>query len=397
MNKRILFFFIFCICGFQAVLGQTAIFSDSIRISLLTVYPRPNKVYTVFGHTAIRVSGLENEPDLVFNFGMFDFRKPNFIYRFVKGETDYMLGIDDFDSFRFAYAMDNSTVVEQVLNIPLQAKEKIVEDLLINARPENREYRYNYFFDNCTTRPRDIIENNTGGELIYPERKEKTTLRTLVHQCTGAYPWLTFGIDLVIGSGADSLIGLRTEMFLPLRLKESLDESVISYIYNSGEKAPVVSAEYILMQADNDPSQPGFGITPAIAGIFLLIITGIFVFLGIRKRRRFRLFFGFLYLIALLAGLLVAYLSFVSIHPCTWPNWNLLWLHPLYIIPFIGCFFKKTYLIEYLFHWVNFILLSLFLLLWGMIPQEINSACIPFIICLGLSSAFYLILKKIKS
>ena len=133
--------------------------NDSIQISLLTCGPG-EEVYSLYGHTAIRFHDLKNNQDLVINYGMFSFSQRFFIIRFVFGLTDYEMGIMPFDAFMEEYESEGRWVKEQVINIPLQDKMKIAMAIENNYLPENKTYRYNYFYDNCTTRARDILIKN---------------------------------------------------------------------------------------------------------------------------------------------------------------------------------------------------------------------------------------------
>ena len=152
------------LCGFANAYSSKP---DSIRLSLLTCAPG-SEIYAHFGHTAIRYENYTRKIDLVFNYGMFNFREPHFVWRFVKGETDYQLGITPYIYFRAEYAMRGSSVYQQVLNLTQAEKERLVALLEENYRPENRIYRYNYFYDNCTTRARDKIEEAIRGKVVYP-------------------------------------------------------------------------------------------------------------------------------------------------------------------------------------------------------------------------------------
>mgnify|MGYP004443697945 CR=1 FL=1 len=141
---------------------------DSIRFNLLTCAPG-SEIYALFGHTALRYQNFSDQTDLVFNYGMFSFNTPHFVFRFVKGETDYQLGITPYPYFESEYALRGSSVYEQELNLTPAEKWKLLSLLEENYRPENRVYRYNYFYDNCTTRARDQIERSIDGTVVYPE------------------------------------------------------------------------------------------------------------------------------------------------------------------------------------------------------------------------------------
>ncbi|GHT62027.1 membrane protein [Bacteroidia bacterium] len=365
-----------------------------MQVSLLTVMPRSKAVYTIYGHTALRLYDPAQSIDAVLNWGYFDSSKPNFLYHFFLGETDYFLNATSTQEFMFAYQWGNSTVVEQVIHIPDSLKTSLLQMLQTNLLPENVEYRYNIFFNNCTTRPRDIIEQFCGGTLIYPKQNEAVTIRKLVHGCTEHYPWIEFGIDLVIGNGADSLISQYNEMFLPERLMNLLDQSVVRT--PDGTEHPMVLSEKTILQSEDDSivKNGSWFTKPMAVSIFIFLIYLIITILACRKKHFCLLPFALLFLVAGLSGCLIAGLAFFSLHPCTSPNWNLVWLHPLHLIGFTGFLFKKYYGWFRWYHAVNFVLLSCFLLGWHWIPQALNTAFIPLIGCLWLVSGYqYLYLK----
>jgi hypothetical protein len=366
------------------VFPAKALETEHLQVSLLTVMPRPNEVYTIYGHTALRLYDPVRQIDTVFNWGTFDFSAPHFLYRFIKGETDYSLSVTGYEQFLFTYYMGNATVVEQVLNITPEGKEELLQILSLNVQPENRIYRYNFLFDNCTTRVRDIIENCTGNSLTYPKQTEKATFRQLIHSCTEPYPWMTFGIDLLIGSGADSIISFRQELFLPLHLKEALDKSY------AGRSNPIVaSGKQLLTSIPDDISMSTLPNFPLITGFFIFAFYLVIAGAGWIKKRLFKGFFAPLFFVAGAAGCLIGFVTLFSSHPCTSPNWNLLWLHPFHWIAFAGCFLKKTYPLLFWYHIINFVLLSVVLIGWHWIPQVLNTADIPYMLCLLAASGYW--------
>ena len=157
MRKIKILFVLFLFC-FSAQANQTKdTTNDSVRISLLTCAPG-EEIYSLFGHTAIRYEEPAKGIDYVFNYGLFSFNTPNFILRFALGETDYILGVTSYDRFAAEYDYEERSVWQQTLNLLPEEKGKLLYLLEENCRPENRTYRYNFFYDNCATRPRDKIE-----------------------------------------------------------------------------------------------------------------------------------------------------------------------------------------------------------------------------------------------
>ncbi|MDL2243585.1 DUF4105 domain-containing protein [Bacteroidales bacterium OttesenSCG-928-J19] len=376
---RQLLLFLLCIGFFFPMQAQE---TDNLQISLLTVKPRPNEVYTIYGHTALRVSDTDRGLDVVFNWGTFNFNEPNFIYRFVKGEADYFLSVADYNRFYRAYAMDNSTVVEQVFRLSDKQKGIIIQLLEENSLPENLVYHYNFLFDNCTTRVRDIIVQACDNRLVYPKQdSSQTTFRQLINSCTEPYPWMSFGIDLIIGCGADSLIHLNQELFLPERLMDTLEESTIKD--DEGNLHPLASLSQPIMETDlYQAPKLYFWDNPAVVGWILFVLFLGLILWGYKKKRLYKIPFLLLFLIAAAGGSIIVFLGLCSDHPCVWPNWNILWLHPLHLIPMIGYFFKKTYPLFYWYHVVNFVLLCGLFAAWFLIPQEMNTANIPYILTL---------------
>ena len=205
----IIYVILFSLCAPQAIAQtqtQQGDTPDSIRISLLTC-ASGGEIYSLFGHTAIRYENFTRGIDAVFNYGMFNFNTPNFIFRFALGETDYQLGVTDYERFAAEYDYFGRDVWQQTLNLSQEEKTRLVNLLQENYLPENRVYRYNFFYDNCATRPRDLIEKAINGSLEYADNmtdtQTGTTFRDLLHRYTEGHPWSRFGIDLCIGSQAD--------------------------------------------------------------------------------------------------------------------------------------------------------------------------------------------------
>ena len=186
MRKFLVFFLLFV-----GILSASAASMDRVRISLLTCAPG-SEIYALFGHSAIRYENPDQQEDWVFNYGMFSFKDPNFVMRFVKGETDYQLGVIPFAYFEAEYAMRGSSVYQQVLNLTNEEKECLIRLLKENYLPANRVYRYNYFYDNCTTRARDKIEESIQGNVVYPENDAEVSFRSILHESMKDSHWSEF-------------------------------------------------------------------------------------------------------------------------------------------------------------------------------------------------------------
>ena len=382
------------VVSIQNIKAQTLILSDEANISLLTNSPWDEEIYAIFGHTAIRVNDPINNLDIAFNYGTFDFDSPNFISRFIKGETDYWLTIVDFDNYLYSYKFRGVGVTEQILNLTKNEKQKIFDALVINSLPENREYRYNYFYDNCSTRPRDIIENNINGSLEYRPTDRKQTYRDLIHQQVNRKVWIKFGIDLIIGADADKIITDKQKDFLPVYLKNSFESARIIN-KNDSTRNLVLTTNLILpdLSKNKDNTEP-LNI-PFYVGLVILFIAIFISFYCSKKRFLISKLFDFiLFFVAGLVGCVIFFLMFFSIHPCTNPNWNIIWLNPLQLI-FSFLFLIKAFAkCTYYYHFINFVLLSLLFLVWFLIPQSLELAFLPFIVSLWVRSGANIIQYK---
>ncbi len=372
--------------------------SDSASISLLTASPWNGALYALFGHTAIHVQDDSTGVDLVYNYGFFDSSQPHFYYNFVRGKTDYILGVTTFADFLFEYDHKGQQVIEQEIAFSSVEKQQLYEALFVNALPENRSYRYNYFFDNCSTRPRDMIEKSIKGTIHYPPTPQEQSYRDLLHECLDAYPWISFGIDLVIGTGADKTIGLREKMFLPSYLMDAFEGAVI--IENDTVSYNLVKNSAVILTHQNERnsiSEQG-PLTPIVVAFVLLAFSILVTLLQIVKLNVSKLpkrFDTLLFASAGIAGFIVFFLMYFSEHPATSPNWNFVWLNLFALIAALLFWVKSANRVVYFYHFINFALLTVFLLLWWLIPQQLPTATIPFSMSLWLRSASNLyVLRK---
>ena len=299
---------------------------DSVEISLLICQPH-DEVYSLYGHTAIRYHDLRHQGlDLAFNYGVFDFKKPHFVARFVFGLTDYELGAYPYKYFVNEYRRFGSMVTEQVLNLTNEEKSAMHEALAINLRPDNRIYRYNFFYSNCTTKARDIIEQCIKGNLKYSEREGYTpTYREMVHSMTERNPWSRFGNDLLLGIKADQKTDLRQQEFLPYNLLYDFDHA---QIYADGTYRPLVKERRIAVPAGVQIVQEGFPLSPLACAIILLTISLFLFLLEWRRKRAFVLWDILLMLLTSTFGIVLTLMLF-SQHPTVSLNLQIILLNPL--------------------------------------------------------------------
>ena len=304
--------------------GQSLL-CDSIEVSLLTCSPH-EEVYSLYGHTALRWHDLAKGEDIAFNWGVFDFRKPFFVGRFVFGLTDYELGAYPYNFFKQEYQHYGSSITEQVLNLTPEEKMTLKQALIENLKPENKVYRYNYFYDNCSMRPRDLIERCINGKVEYAPREDyQPTYREMVHSCVRNHPWAAFGNDLLLGLKADLKTDLRQQEFLPVNLMYDFDRATI---YADGEYRPLVKERRIALPAGVQVIEEDFPLTPMQCACVLLVISMGLALIEWKRKKRFKYWDALLMLAQGLAGC-VLFVMIFSQHPTTSLNLQLLLLNPL--------------------------------------------------------------------
>ncbi len=396
MKRTILLLIISAFCA----IGLKAQRADSIRISLLTC-ASGGEIYSLFGHTAIRYENYTQGIDAVFNYGMFNFSAPNFIFRFALGETDYQLGVTSYERFAEEYDYLGRDVWQQTLNFTQDEKEHLVRLLQENYRPENRVYRYNFFYDNCATRPRDQIESAIDGSLQYTdnmtENNTGVSFRDLLHKYSEGHLWSRFGMDMCMGSEADKPINRRLMMFIPFYVQEYFNTAQI--VNKEGQARPLVSAEEkIVVTGLTDADHRSGGITPMQASLLLFIVVTAATIYGIRRQKTLWGVDLLLFFCAGVAGCILAFLALFSQHPAVSPNYLLFVFHPLHLfcLPWMINKVRKRQKSRYMV--ANFTVLTLFILLWAIIPQRFDLAVLPLALCLLVRSASNLVLtsKKIE-
>ena len=299
---------------------------DSVEFSLLTCQPH-DEVYSLYGHTAIRYHELRpGGLDWAFNYGVFDFKKPHFVARFVFGLTDYELGAYPYKYFVKEYRRFGSMVTEQVLNLTDEEKMALHDALAINLRPENRIYRYNYFYNNCTTKARDIIESCINGKVEYAGREDYTpSYRDMVHSMTRNNPWSRFGNDLLLGIKADWKTDLRQQEFLPGNLMYDFDHA---QIYSNGSYRPLIKERRIAVPAGVQIIESGFPLTPLACAAILLAVGIVIFFFEWRKKRAFVLWDVLLMMTTGTIGIVLTLMLF-SQHPTVSLNLQIILCNPL--------------------------------------------------------------------
>ncbi|MBF1621691.1 Lnb N-terminal periplasmic domain-containing protein [Prevotella sp.] len=362
MKKGLLYIVLtFILSVVNATVGaQSMTNPDHIQISLLTCSPG-KEVWAQYGHTAIRYYDKESREDLAINYGIFSLDQTYFIPRFVLGMTDYRMGVQPMDMFLAQYSYEGRGVVEQVLNLSAEDKEVIYKALQENMKPENVVYRYNYFFDNCTTRARDMLINHLHGKVVYPPAEEDATFRSMIHKWNNKYEWSQFGEDLLLGVNADRKTTKSEQQFLPENLRNDFDKATY-------KGKPLVKETNVLLDAETEVAEPVFPLSPlSIALIFAAISLVMMLF----SYRRQQVYWAWDLALMLTSGLMgiIFFIMIFSQHPCVSLNFILLFFNPLPLF-FLYSTIKKKKVIWWKI-WGVLIILGIFGSLFQEIPLPI--------------------------
>lgn len=306
--------------------------SDRAVISILTCAPG-NELYSLFGHTAIRVQDTTQQIDIVFNYGTFDFRTDNFYLKYAQGLLPYQLSISSHESFLRNYQFDGRSVYSQTLNLDSTGRAKLMELLVENYRPENRTYLYNFLFDNCSTRVRDIIENSATGTIKWTTVSHDKSFWNLLDEYLCAMPWVKWGIHTILGQPGSQKATPYQYLFLPDYLMYGIDSSTYQNKRLAGE---IVTLYQAPTQTIANPwyRSPYFVLPVAVLLIILLLHY-------VRSAKLLNTLSCLLFLTSGLLGLLLVFLGFFTEHPITFPNWNIIWANPLNVIAAL-LLFRRT-------------------------------------------------------
>ena len=372
---------------FAILLSLRAGASDTAVVSLLTC-SEGREIYELEGHTGLRIQ----HPlygDFTVNWGVFDFDSPSFVYRFVKGETDYIAAAVSTDRFLEAYRRQGRTVREQTLRLTPAQTDRLVDMIMTNIRPENRVYRYNYVLDNCATRPLMMIEKAIGDTVTLGskalEGRDATTFRNVMRHYHRNYPWYQFGIDTALGSGIDRPISQRETGFAPVVLAD-----MIAGATTPGGEQLTLSDGYLIGSSATPPAPAGptpWTLTPMFwaSVIFLLAI-----WVSIRQKqghaKAARWFDTLYFSLCGTEGLLLTFLIFVSVHEATSPNWLYLWLNPLCFVGAVSPWLKRGKGLEICYQSVNFACLIALAAIFLAGVQSPNPAFWPLMIASAVRS-----------
>lgn len=375
---RKLYYLLFSLFFFlQQAKAQTD--SCTLRISLLTCSPG-EALYSTFGHTAVRVTDRSTGMDMVYNYGTFEF-SPDFYTKFIQGKLRYYLSVEPFNDFLYAYQWESRSVVEQVLQVDCQTRMALYEALRNNAQEENKYYLYDFLFDNCTTRPKALMQQTITDSIQWKNilPPQTPTFRNLIHTYldSGGQYWSKLGIDLLLGARLDRKVTNHEAMFLPDYLLKGLDSATLN-----GQ--PFVTPPQPVLQMPS-PLNKGSLFRPGVVfPILLLVMIVLYVIKKDWAIKTLRAIDFVLFLLAGIVGLVLIYMWTGTDHVVTQNNYNLLWALPTHLVAaFMLGKNKKGWRVYFK---AAFLLHILLLLLWAFLPQQLNNGFIYIVIMLAFAS-----------
>jgi len=367
-------------------LAAASALSESARISLVTILPG-KKVYSLFGHNALRVYDPEGGIDIAYNYGTFDFGNPlTFSAKFAYGDLNYRLTRQSYERMVAFYPVEEGRpIIEQVLDLTPEQREAIFRFLEWNAQPDNAYYRYDFYYDNCATRIRDVLEDNLGEALKVGSADPEVTMRQLLDPYLAERSWLHFGMDAGQGLPADDPATWRTELFLPDRLASW---AAAARVRERGGVRPLVARTDTIgwtpagAELRAAPNWPLFLMT-AILGLVAWI-----TILDLRSNRSGRAWLDVPFFTLLgLTGMLIVFLWFIALHAVTKRNVNLLWALPTNLaLAWATVRWGGKRWVEALL-WGTAIASLLFVLGWPMWKQEVPLATLPLAAAVALRAA----------
>ena len=385
--KRILLFLLFGLLSYAIVAQEIPQLSKDAQISILTC-GAGDQLYSAFGHTAFRVQDSALGIDMVYNYGTFDFNKPNLYTNFAKGKLIYSLSRRTFDRFLFEYEYEKRWVKEQILALSNKEVNNLFRHFENNYRPENRDYLYDPLFNNCSNISGIILTQQLNDTIAFDgsHLKNPATFRELVREYISLNSWGSFGIELAFGGITDRLAGTEERMFLPYYAMYQFDNTTL------GGQA-LVARERTILNYPESKYRTVFTLSPLFWFLLLLSFVLVITYLDFKHGTRHRWLDFILFLISGLAGIAILLLWLATDHEVTRYNFNFLWLLPSNVV--VAFFLlnrqnKLTWLKKYL--WVALACVGLILLIWTFGFQVLSPLNIPLILILV--SRYLLLLKR---
>ena len=360
--------------------------SEEAEIHIVTCGPYQGELYSAFGHSAIRVTDPGSGIDIIYNYGIFNYNQPNFYLNFARGYMYYKLAASAYEGFRNYYISENRYIHEQVINLSPLQKQTVFNFLQWNARPENSQYRYDYFYDNCATRVRDVFTDILQDSIRFDSSYAKTgyTVRELCDMYLGYQPWGDLGIDLCLGMPMDRKMSTYQYMFLPDYVEAGFDQS---QVYREGKWQPLVKETKLTYESrpENPPSTLW---NPALLFWLVFLAGAVITYLGYRRKKLLIWWDVIIFSIVGLVGWLLLALWLFTDHEAAARNLNLLWALPFHFPLVLILSLGKRRLLAYYMRITAMIYFAV-LVLWGFLPQDLHYSLIPLVLLL-LVRSFYI-------
>jgi hypothetical protein len=351
-------------------------FSPDAEISLVTCSPG-SELYSIFGHSAIRVKDTTTDTDLIFNYGVFDFDTPNFYWKFIRGKLQYKLAIQPTGWFVESYAAEGRMVKVEKMNLTRNEKNRMIRFLRVNYLPENRYYLYDFFYNNCSTKIWDVAEENIPGELTFDTSiYDPQSFRNLLAPYLSSVPWAKLGIDLLLGMPADKIATFKQQMYLPDFLSRNMSHTIRKEAV--GGKRGLLGPEKVILERDPQKSQfnkPFIG--PLAAFSLLLGLVLVITFFGGQKVKRW--VDALLLLMPGLLGILLLFMWFGSDHQQMDWNLNVIWANPVALV-FVFFALRNKMRSAAIAYGIWLVFLVINLIGWHWIPQDFHPALFPLIV-----------------
>jgi hypothetical protein len=383
--KKIFWLFLLTssVCTAQLSPSPLKLSNDAV-ISVVTCGPYQGELYSAFGHSAFRVYDPTLGINAIYNYGVFDYDQPNFYLNFALGKNSYMLGLQDYDRFRDVYIYYNRFIHEQPLNLNQHQLQKLFAFLEWNARPENQYYYYDYFYDNCATRMRDVMTKNFGDSINF-KTEQITPPDYSIRQLTDLYlqeqPWGDLGIDICLGLPMDKKASPLEYMFLPDYIETGFENATIK---SNGGDVPLVK-EKVITYESRDEEAPKRLPHPLYVFGFLAAIAIALAGWDIKRKKLSNWFDSTLFTTVGLIGILLLFLWFFTDHKAAAKNFNLLWAFPVHLVAGLAVFKVRRWLKPYFIF--TAVLCILILVFWKILPQMLHYALIPIVITLGIRAS----------
>ncbi|MBT3871107.1 MAG: DUF4105 domain-containing protein [Flavobacteriaceae bacterium] len=376
----LILFFSFFIVLPANIIAQEITLSETAELSILTMGPGDD-LNDSFGHSAFRVKDTIQNIDVVYNYGVYDFNTPNFYLKFAQGKLLYNLDRNNFTPFYNYYSKQNRWIKEQVLNLNPSEKQNLFNFLQNNLKPENRTYKYDFFFDNCATKIRDVMAIVLKDKISYQDGFQSNfyTFRELIQKNVDWNTWGSFGMDIAIGAVVDRKATYWEYQFLPEYVFKATDKAKLN---RGQEDISLVKKTINLFINSPEENKSNFFTSPLfIMGLLAFIILGI-TYKDFKNKIRSRWLDISIYSITGIIGVLLLLLWFATDHYTTHNNYNLLWAFPLSLF-FVLAISKKNpkpWLKRYVFFQI--LMLTLLSIHWITGIQVFTYGLIPLLIAL---------------